>query len=95
MPSVSISLNLSTFIPETYIEDINIRMDFYRRLSVITENYEVEKIGIELVDRFGNLPNEVKALLEIILIKIICKSINIEKIESGKDGHLIKFKDNS
>ena len=92
--SPKISLNLSTFIPETYIEDINIRMDFYRRLSVITENYEVEKIGIELVDRFGNLPDEVKALLDIILIKNICKSINIEKIESRKDGHLIKFKDN-
>ena len=44
-----------------------------------------------MIDRFGNLPLEVHTLLEIILIKQLCKISNIFKIDVGNNGIGIKF----
>ena len=76
------------------IEDINIRMEIYRKLSNIRENSELELMEIELIDRFGEFPKEIEILLRVISIKIKCKNLNIETIRDNKNGFLIQFKDN-
>ena len=92
--SPKISINLPVLIPEVYIEDINIRMEIYRKLSNIKEESELELIEIELIDRFGKFPKEIEILLRVILIKIKCKNLNIETIKDNKNGFIIQFKDN-
>ena len=92
--SPKISINLPVLIPEVYIEDINIRMEIYRKLSNIREETELELMEIELIDRFGKFPKEIEILLRVILIKIKCKNLNIETIKDNKNGFIIQFKDN-
>ena len=92
--SPKISINLPVLIPEVYIEDINIRMEIYRKLSNIKEESELELMEIELIDRFGKFPKEIEILLRVILIKIKCKNLNIETIKDNKNGFIIQFKDN-
>jgi transcription-repair coupling factor (superfamily II helicase) len=52
---------------------------------------EIEDFRVELVDRFGALPEEVNSFLEVISIKQLCKRAGIEKFEVGPKGVVIKF----
>ena len=92
--SPKISIDLPILIPEDYIEDINLRMEIYRRLSIITDISELELLEVEIIDRFGHYPKQVKILLRIISIKIRCKDLNIESIKNYKHGFIIQLRDN-
>ncbi|MDG2187214.1 MAG: hypothetical protein P8K09_03005, partial [Hyphomicrobiales bacterium] len=54
---------------------------------------ELLEIKEEIIDRFGILPEPVIKLIDILSLKIKCRSINISKLESGKKGLNISFKD--
>ena len=66
------------FIPDEFINDLDIKMSVYKRISLITNNQERNNLMTELVDRFGKLPNEVENLFQLIEIKILCLRNNIE-----------------
>ena len=89
--SPQIQIGVSSKIPESYIEDVSLRLSMYRRIAVLKSEEEIEIINQELVDRFGNLPKEVSTLLEIINIKQYCKNTNVYKIDAGKNGINLKF----
>ena len=89
--SPQIQIGVSSKIPESYIEDVSLRLSMYRRIAVLKSEEEIEIIKQELVDRFGNLPKEVSMLLEIINIKQYCKNTNVYKIDAGKNGINLKF----
>jgi len=92
--SPKISIDLPILIPEDYIEDINLRMEIYRRLSIIADISELELLEVEIIDRFGHYPKQIKILLRIISIKIKCKDLNIESIKNYKHGFIIQLHDN-
>ena len=92
--SPKITLDLPILIPSSYIEDVNLRMEIYRKLSNLNKVSEIELFEVELIDRFGKYPNEVDILFRIIAIKIKCKKLNIEKIKKTTDGFLIQFRNN-
>lgn len=89
-----INIRYSFLLPEEYINDANERLNIYRRLSEIRTNDELSEITDELEDRFGKLPEEVANLLKIVGFKIIAKDLNIENIEVGSKGIVIKFNNN-
>ena len=82
------------FIPDEYINDLDVKMSIYRRISLITDNQERNNMIVELIDRFGKLPIEVENLFKLIEIKILCLINNIEQIEFGKKGILFSFHKN-
>ena len=79
------------FIPDEYINDLDIKMSIYKRISLITNNQERNNLMVELADRFGKLPSEVENLFQLIEIKILCIKNNIEQIEFGRKGILFSF----
>ena len=92
--SPKITLDLPVLIPSEYLEDVNIRMEIYRKLSNLNNISDLELFEVELVDRFGTYPSEVSILLRVISIKIRCKLLNIESIKKTKNGFVIQFKNN-
>ena len=56
--SPQIQIGVSSKIPESYIEDVSLRLSMYRRIAVLKSEEEIEIIKQELVDRFGNLPRK-------------------------------------
>ncbi|MDR2760960.1 MAG: transcription-repair coupling factor [Rickettsiales bacterium] len=86
-----VKFDLSTTIPDEYIGDLNIKMKFYRRIAGIETREEKEKIRKELEDEYGELPPSVENLLGICEIKILCKKLNIGRIEKIKDEIEIFF----
>jgi transcription-repair coupling factor (superfamily II helicase) len=93
--SPQITIGSPVMIPEEYVADLPVRLALYRRLAEIADEREIEAFGAELVDRFGPLPNEVKHLLAIVRIKLLCREANVEKIDSGPKGAVISFRDNT
>ena len=92
--SPQINVDAAILIPEDYVSDLNLRMSLYKRLGDLDAKEDVDGFAAELVDRFGELPDEVKNLLQVIETKIYCKTANIEKIEAGAKGALISFHEN-
>ena len=93
--STKINLGVPVLIPDSYVENVDLRMGLYRRLSELKNDKDVESFAVELTDRFGSIPHEVENLLDTIKIKNICKNLEIEKIETGEKGAKITFyKDN-
>jgi transcription-repair coupling factor (superfamily II helicase) len=90
-----INLGISVLIPETYIADLTLRMNLYRRLSDINNDEELNAFGAELVDRFGALPPEVENLLGVMAIKSLAKSLGISQLDMGPNGGVISFRHNA
>ncbi|HEY1095777.1 MAG TPA: transcription-repair coupling factor [Alphaproteobacteria bacterium] len=89
-----INLGVPVLIPEEYVRDLPVRLGLYRRLASLTEHDAIEAFAVELIDRFGPLPDEVKNLLDVMTIKQLCKHAGIEKIDAGPRGALLSFRRN-
>ncbi|HTJ56846.1 MAG TPA: transcription-repair coupling factor [Devosiaceae bacterium] len=92
--SPQISLGMPVMIPEHYVPDLQVRMQLYRQLGDLVDAREIDAAGAELIDRFGPLPDEVEALLKIILIKSLCRTANVEKVEAGPKGAVVTLRNN-
>jgi transcription-repair coupling factor (superfamily II helicase) len=90
--SPTISLGMPVMIPEHYVPDLQVRMQLYRRLGDLADPREIDAAGAELIDRFGPLPEEVEALLKVILVKALCRQANVEKVDAGPKGAVITLR---
>ncbi len=89
-----INLGISVLIPETYVADLGLRLNLYRRLAHLGDRSSIDEFAAELIDRFGALPIEVKNLLVLIELKGLCRRAHIEKLDAGPKGLVIGFRHN-
>lgn len=82
-----ISLGIEGFLPSSYIEDEQQKIEFYKRLRQVNSHEEVVDIQDDMLDRFGDYPAEVDNLLQITDLKIIADQVQVERI-TRKDGIL-------
>ena len=92
--SPQINLGMSVLIPESYIEDLSLRLSLYRRAGALDSAEMLESFAGELIDRFGALPVEVEHLLAVLRIKIICKTAGIVRLDAGPKGIVLAFRQN-
>jgi transcription-repair coupling factor (superfamily II helicase) len=92
--SPQISLGTAVLIPETYVADLQLRLGLYRRLSVLEQRGDIDAFAAELVDRFGELPEEVKHLLDVVEIKGLARQAGVSQIDAGPKGAVIQFRKN-
>ncbi len=93
--SPQINLGVAVLIPETYVEDLGVRLGLYRRLADIDTEDGREGFAAELIDRFGPLPDETRQLLDVTAIKAVCKAIGISKLDAGPKGVVMAFRDDT
>ena len=79
------------FIPEDFIDDLDLRLSIYKRISSVNDNHELSSLIIELRDRFGPIPQQLANLFSLIEIKILCIEYNVEKLEFSRKGIVIGF----
>ena len=89
-----ISIGTSILIPESYVSDLQLRLGLYRRLSGIEDRADIDLFASELVDRFGDLPEEVTHLLDVMEIKGYCRRAGVQRVDAGPKGAVISFRDN-
>jgi transcription-repair coupling factor (superfamily II helicase) len=92
--SPQITIGTPVLIPDTYVQDLSVRLGLYRRIAGLADAAEIDALAAELVDRFGKLPPEVGNLLQVVAIKAACKQANVEKVDAGPKGAVITFRNN-
>jgi len=90
--SPNVNVGVAILIPEHYVEDLNLRLATYRRISDVTDDTESDALAAELIDRFGPLPAEVDSLLKVMRIKRLCRAAHVEKIDAGPKGVVMSIR---
>ena len=90
-----ISLRVSAFIPEEFIEDIALRLSIYRKIALSGSDEDLNALMDELRDRFGRLPVEVQNLFDIMRLKILAKKLLITDIEESAGNIRVIFSKNT
>lgn len=83
-----VTLPLPALIPDDYVPDVHQRLLFYKRFSVAANPDELQDLRAELVDRFGEAPDEVDFLSEQMLLKIDLRALSLRGLEAGP-GRLV------
>jgi len=86
-----INTDQPVFIPHSYIEESDIRLEIYRRLSTIREESELDEMVKEIQDRFGPVPPEVTNLISVIKIKIGLKKIGSPRLDLNDSSMIFSF----
>ena len=82
---IQIDLDITSYIPDSYIEDSSEKIDIYQKIALCRTEEDIQNVVDEVIDRFGNMPEELNNLLEIARIKQLCKLTAIVKITEKKN----------
>ncbi len=88
---VTIDLEIDAYIPDTYISDGLQKIDMYKRFKAVETMEDVEALREEMVDRFGDYPDEVAYLFQVAEVKVFAKQIGVESIKQQKQQVEILF----
>jgi transcription-repair coupling factor (superfamily II helicase) len=87
---VEINLHLPALLPEDYVPDVHLRLMLYKRIANAGDRAELRDLQIELIDRFGLLPEAAKNHMRIAAIKLDAIALGVVKIDaSDKGGYLV------
>ncbi|KJH80872.1 transcription-repair coupling factor [Pseudomonas sp. KSR10] len=86
-----INLRVPALIPEDYLPDVHARLILYKRIANATDENGLRELQVEMIDRFGLLPEPAKHLVRLTLLKLQAASLGITKIDAGPQGGRIEF----
>ena len=93
-PDPEVSLGGAAFLPDAYVSDSGQKLHLYRRLSKLEGVEEVEALRAELTDRFGPPPEEVERLLAGAALRVLGRSVGVEKIYVRGRSARLSFREN-
>jgi len=85
-PDTQIDINITAFIPETYVPDQEHRIIEYKRLADVKHQRELVMLTDEWRDRFGQLPVEVMQLVQIVKLRLLASQVNISAVKPDMVG---------
>lgn len=91
MRASEVDFHVPALIPEDYIADIHRRLIEYKRISSAADENALREIQVELIDRFGLLPEPLKHLFRITRIKLQTVALGVSKIDFGEHSGKIVF----
>ena len=86
-----VKLHVPALIPEDYLPDITTRLVLYKRIAQASNAEQLREIQVEMIDRFGLLPESVKNLFTAALIKVRAQQLGISEIDMTDEGGSIEF----
>jgi transcription-repair coupling factor (superfamily II helicase) len=78
-----INLHIPALITEDYLPDVHTRLMMYKRIANASNKQELDGLKIEMIDRFGLLPEATKLLFEVTLLKLQAEAMGICKVEAN------------
>ena len=87
-----IELHLPALIPDDYLPDVHARLTLYKRIASATEDEGLRDLQVEMIDRFGLLPQATKNLFAIASLKLRAHALGIRKLDLGAAAGRITFR---
>jgi len=91
--ATEVDLGVSAIIPDSYLPDVHTRLIMYKRISNATDVESLRELQVEMIDRFGLLPEQIKNLVAATEIRLQAQDFGIKKIEFHDNGGSIVFSD--
>lgn len=88
-----INLHVPALLPDDYVPDVHLRLILYKRVSGAKSHSELRDLQVELIDRFGLLPEAAKNYMRIAAIKLDAIRLGVEKIDASDAGGYLIFAD--
>ncbi|MDQ3288479.1 MAG: transcription-repair coupling factor [Pseudomonadota bacterium] len=86
-----IELHIPALIPEDYLPDVHTRLTLYKRISGARDPAELRELQVEMIDRFGLLPDPAKHLFAIAELKLQATGLGLRKLDLGEKGGRVQF----
>ncbi|HBO6907740.1 TPA: transcription-repair coupling factor, partial [Pseudomonas aeruginosa] len=86
-----VNLRVPALIPEDYLPDVHARLILYKRIANAPDEEGLRELQVEMIDRFGLLPDPAKNLMRLTLLKLQAEKLGILKVDAGPQGGRIEF----
>jgi len=86
-----VNLHIPALIPQDYLPDVNGRLTLYKRIASAANDNELKELQVEMIDRFGLLPDQVKNLFRQTSLKLKLTPMGIAKLDAGEKSGRIEF----
>lgn len=88
---IDINLRVPALIPDDYLPDVHTRLMMYKRIANAETDDALRELQVEMIDRFGLLPEQSKNLFRISSLKLKAQQLGVKKLEAGAQGGRIEF----
>lgn len=89
--NIDVNLRLPALIPDDYLPDVHSRLIMYKRLAGASTKEELRELQVEMIDRFGLLPDATKNLIRVTQLKLKAQELGIEKLEASAGSGRVEF----
>lgn len=89
--ATEVNLRIPTLIPDDYLPDVHMRLIFYKRIASARDEMDLRELQVEMIDRFGLLPDPLRNLFRATHLKLIAERLGIHKLEAGPQGGKLEF----
>lgn len=94
-PASEVNLRLPALIPDDYLPDVHSRLILYKRISSAESSDQLRELQVEMIDRFGLLPDPVKNLFRATQLKLRAQLVGVTKVEASAKGGRLEFSDDT
>ncbi|KZY57831.1 transcription-repair coupling factor, partial [Oleiphilus sp. HI0061] len=91
MHGTEVNLRIPAIIPDEYLPDVHMRLVLYKRIANAADKDGLKDIQVEMIDRFGMLPDAVKNLMRQTELKLKADPVGIDKIDAGETSGSFEF----
>jgi transcription-repair coupling factor (superfamily II helicase) len=89
--SAEVNLHVPALLPDTYCNDVHERLSIYKRLADAESRQALEALREELIDRFGELPEPARALLECHEVRLAARPLGVARIDATHEAVQLQF----
>ena len=89
--SHDVNLHVPTLIPDSYLPDVHARLIMYKRIASADDQDALDELKIEMIDRFGLLPDALDNLFRTTAIKLRASALGIDRVDVGLSGGRLEF----
>ncbi|MGD2127395.1 MAG: transcription-repair coupling factor [Desulfobacteraceae bacterium] len=86
-----INVDLPAYLPGNYVSDTDVRLNLYRRLSNLRDEWELKAMIEEMQDRFGPLPREASNLIQVMCVRLLLKEMGILRLDLTQGNLIFTF----
>jgi len=90
-----IELHTSALIPDDWLGDIHTRLTLYKRIASAPDAPALRELQVEMIDRFGLLPEQTKRLFEVAELRQKARAIGVRRVDFGETGGSIEFNEDT
>lgn len=88
---IDVELHLPALIPDTYLGDVQARLTLYKRIASASSKLGLRELQVEMIDRFGLLPEPIKNLFAVAELRLVSEQLGIERLDLGPQGGRLEF----